>query len=96
MRIIDADKMIADLLTVDPQFEPMIKWCITVIEAQPTVNEWIPCSESLPEYGIGVLTFNRDGEYEVNHVIDEEYGEWFWGGVIAWMPLPEPYKEADT
>ena len=48
MRLIDADKMKADLLTVDPQFETMIHWCITVLDAQPTieperkVGKWIP------------------------------------------------------
>lgn len=39
MRLIDADAMIADLLTVDPQYETMIQWCCTVIDAQPTIEE---------------------------------------------------------
>ena len=38
MRMIDADSMKADLLTVDPRYEGMIKWCITVLDAQPTVE----------------------------------------------------------
>lgn len=38
MRLIDADKMIADLLTVDPQYETMIDWCIRVTEAQPSID----------------------------------------------------------
>ena len=38
-RLIDADKMVGVLLTVDPQFEGMIKWSITVVEAQPTIIE---------------------------------------------------------
>ena len=56
---------------------------------------WIPCSESLPEYGIEVVTVGKDGEYEINHIIDEEDGEWYWGKPIAWMPLSKPYKESD-
>lgn len=65
-----------------------------VIEAlQQPDQRWIPCSERLPEYKVEVLAFNCDGEYEVNHTIDEEDDEWFFDGVIAWMPLPEPYKE---
>lgn len=56
---------------------------------------WIPCSEKLPEYGAGVLTINTDGDYEINHIIDEEDAEWFYNGVIAWMPLPEPYNEGE-
>lgn len=56
-------------------------------------SEWIPVSERLPEYGIAVLTVNSDDDYEVNHIIDDESGEWFYDGVIAWTPLPEePYK----
>lgn len=54
---------------------------------------WIPCSEGLPEYGEAVLTVNEDEDYEINHVIDENNGEWFYDGAIAWMPLPEPYRE---
>lgn len=38
-RLIDADSMIADILTVNPQFESMIEWCTQVINAQPTVIE---------------------------------------------------------
>ena len=37
-RYIDADKMIADLLTVDPQYETMIRWCCDVTNAQPTAD----------------------------------------------------------
>lgn len=58
--------------------------------AQP---QWIPVSERLPEYGTEVVTINKDDEYEINHVIDEEDGEWFFDGAVAWMPLPEPYAE---
>ena len=62
--------------------------------AQPE-QRWIPCSERLPEYGEAVLTINEDEDYEINHIIDEDNGEWFCDGVIAWMPLPEPYREDD-
>ena len=58
-----------------------------------TEPHWIPVTERLPEYGTQVLAIHKDGDYEINHVIDEEDGEWFLNGVIAWMPLPEPYKE---
>lgn len=57
------------------------------------VLQWIPCSDGLPEYGEAVLTINDDEDYEVNHIIDEDTGEWFYEGAIAWMPLPEPPKE---
>lgn len=37
--LIDKDKMMADLLTVDPQYQVLIDWCLQVIEAQPTIIE---------------------------------------------------------
>ena len=63
--------------------------------------EWIPCSERLPE---------KDGWYLITvqgyeKVVDMEwyYSEWgAWNGVsskqqvIAWTPLPKPYKGGDT
>lgn len=38
MRLIDVDKTIADLLTVDPRYKTMINWCIPILEAQPTIE----------------------------------------------------------
>jgi hypothetical protein len=64
------------------------------------MSEWIPVNERLPEEGVTVLiTWNGHidlGKYEEH--------EWWWlaeafcdywkeaGNVVAWMPLPEPYK----
>ena len=50
--------------------------------------KWIPCSERLP----------KDGRYlcDYGDCIDfgrMTNGEWYVDGVIAWMPLPEPYRE---
>ena len=57
------------------------------------MSEWIPVSERLPEWGERVLTIDNDGDYEINHIMDDEYDEWFYDyDIIAWMPLPEPYK----
>ena len=75
--------------------EAVIKYLKDVPSAD--VPHWIPCSEGLPE---------EDGEYLVTDVsggaatVTETYfitdcdGEGHWGAldVIAWMPLPEPYK----
>lgn len=63
---------------------------------------WIPCSERLPNKGDVVLITNgnhhigygkfRGTDFELN---GKTY--WWWKGntsehVIAWMPLPEPWK----
>lgn len=72
--------------------------CLDVVAQLPSVQsergrgKWIPCSEQLPEYGKEVLTINTDGDYEINHIIDEEDSEWFYDEAIAWMPLPELWE----
>ena len=64
-------------------------WKLPSVQPEP---HWIPVTERLPEYGKAVLTVNKDGDYEINHIIDDEEGDFFYYGAIAWMPLPEPYK----
>lgn len=70
------------------------------------VPKWIPCSERLPEsYGKYIVTRGNSvyGIYvnmlryfeEDNpcwYFYDSEYGDCPVDDVIAWMPLPEPYK----
>ena len=73
------------------------------IKALPSAQQWIPCSERLPEdVEIGeeypTVIFCTDkatyaGFYE--HYLDGKWwteGDYTVDGVIAWMPLPEPYK----
>lgn len=67
----------------------------------PSAQHWIPCSERLPEKH-GYYIVQTDGSR--NHVIDiAEYGlfwhnmkqEMMWNKaskILAWMPLPKPYK----
>lgn len=64
-------------------------------------TRWIPCSERLPERDVNVLTYHRDVAFDYQYVswIDDYSGKWagFIGNlsdeVLAWMPLPEDYKE---
>lgn len=60
-------------------------------------GRWIPCSERLPENDAYVLctTITAKGR---RSVVRGYYSEKVWvcgmnSNVIAWMPLPEPYKE---
>lgn len=66
--------------------------------------EWIPCSERLPMMGEYVLTYRPTmGMSMIVDAYDGYYGEddnewyegWIYGGdkVLAWMPLPKPYRE---
>lgn len=60
------------------------------------MNKWIPCSERLPEDDTKVLCQTVTKKGLNNFVIGYyDFGRWCCGmngNVIAWMPLPEPYK----
>lgn len=64
-------------------------------------NRWVPVSERLPDYNEEVLITNGkyvtiDTRYFLENTEDGEAYTWDingWDDVIAWMPLPEPYKE---
>ena len=72
--------------------------------------EWIPCSERMPENNHSVLVYLESRTIRGGHIHSiggyqndvwfirsgvetESYPNHEWN-VIAWMPLPEPYKEA--
>lgn len=56
-------------------------------------GEWIPVSERLPEdRGNYIIDYtNEFGEF-VDISYFDKYGFWSSSNVIAWQPLPEPYK----
>ena len=80
---------------------------IETLESLPSADaEWIPCSERLPsesddyictipldaeETYTEVLTFHKGRFYED----DDEWGAIYHDDVLAWMPLPKPYKGGD-
>ena len=88
-----------------------VEW---LIEEQPKVGEWIPCSERLPNEKEAWAFNEKEGIHEPNEFIvqvkgaelptvaffdgesfthryaDDGYG--FGDEIIAWQPLPEPYK----
>ena len=63
-------------------------------------NGWIPCSERLPEESLNsVIGWD---EYRQRCCFVQYYGgRWILGNdidsvkIIAWQPLPEPFKERD-
>lgn len=75
-----------------------------VIEDMPSAQQWIPCSERLPDNLKSVLVYFREvhnQEYNYDIAIYAG-GKWFGnvlekcsGQVIAWQPLPEPYVEVE-
>ena len=63
--------------------------------AQPEPH-WIPVTERLPEAsGLYLVSVKNDHERRYSKTAWFEKDVWFARqDVIAWMPLPEPYKEA--
>lgn len=66
------------------------------IKSLPSTPQWIPCSERLPRTKDDYIITVKD-----KYGTWTDYVEWsadchWWGHdddmVIAWMPLPEPYK----
>ena len=71
-------------------------------------SSWIPCSERLPKKEKKTYWVCTDTEYQcecrwTNNRFGFGEGEWGWSifdtpqysKPIAWMPLPEPFKERD-
>ena len=74
---------------------------VDLLKCAPTIElqqQWIPCSERLPEktnpYLVTVSNWNIP--QQVDHFSTysgwNEYGD----RVLAWMPLPAPYREGET
>ena len=80
-----------------------------VRKALENIPHWIPCGERLPEDGKQVLVYARgaryalakydemmeaDGSYKKQWVTFDAWKPLYTiKEVMAWMPLPEPYKE---
>lgn len=68
------------------------------VMSEPKTGEWIPVSEKLPETGGSILVTYSDGEVGIVWSARPKV----WGKYekannlifpVAWMPLPEPYRE---
>lgn len=109
MRLIDADALKNDFdvqyfINNERVFDiPQIKAFIDIsptVEAKPV--EWIPCSERLPEEAGFYIVTKRQKSGEIQVALGSYrplFNEWSGNGnfkdVLAWMPLPEPYREDD-
>lgn len=92
-------------MKLNASIEKTFNQCIDYIDSAPTIEpkqgEWIPCSERLPEIGMKTILL-----YDSEEISGGTYiGNLAWNAafasknefvkVIAWMPLPEPWKGTD-
>ena len=77
---------------------------VNFLKSRPAADvveqKWIPCSERLPEKNSEYLVTKVDNITDDLLLDIAYYGDWIQNNngfykadeVIAWMPLPEPYK----
>ena len=74
--------------------------CGTIFDDIPSAQQWIPCSERLPYTKDDYIITVKDKSLTWTDYVEWSADYHWWGYdddmVIAWMPLPEPYKGADT
>lgn len=68
-------------------------------EEKDRLGQWIPCSERLPENAMNVIAQFSSGtvtelRYAGNGIFEGIY-DYSTKVIIAWMPLPEPYREEE-
>ena len=106
MRLIDADKLKEYVNSKSTHF--LCEWdtagVLIAIDAQETVEQkWILCSERLPDkngmYLVTQITHSVSTEKPIattTEYVEFADGKWRrnkYLKVVAWMPLPEPYKK---
>lgn len=110
-------------ITIDGESFDVVQ--VETLEGLPTAQQWVPCSERLPENTepVNITWVNRKPEPYYADIKNKPFtatghyhnGKWWWYSVvcqdyldeygkcemdemdrdievIAWMPLPEPYK----
>ena len=94
----------AAIEAINKAFERVFAWDGTsplgdkVLENVPSAQpeqQWIPCSERLPEEGQGCLVCDK-GSILIDTFIGHgnPYNwKWYIRDYEAWMPLPEPYTK---
>jgi hypothetical protein len=92
MRLIDADALDYELGTSDRDI--YVRECLAEAPSVTPEPHWIPVTERLPEAsGLYLVSVKNDHERRYSKTAWFEKEVWFARqDVIAWMPLPEPYK----
>ena len=95
----EEDECLACEITIGDEDIKAFKMAIKALEQEP---KWIPVSEKLPmEFETIILSTDKDEVFIADYLgkmndgsdcFDDNDGMEWEGDVIAWMPLPEPYK----
>lgn len=118
MRLIDADVLKEMIPTTSVDMFEECRNCsllykeqvLELIDMTPTIDQWIPCSERLPEpnrhdalnVDVYYLAQTEFGDMIVASYNESHEGTKWWeqiysyrifdDEIVAWMPLPEPWK----
>lgn len=90
-----------EIVMCNGNYKEALKMLLTKIEKAPPVmpkSAWIPVSEGYPIIGVDVLVCTSTGCIYTSCL--DWRGEWYFSeywnaridNVVAWMPMPEPYK----
>ena len=105
--MIDEKKLIAEIREYIDEYKELdmqgvrnLKWCammdaLELVESQPKVGEWIPCSERLPEDEMDVELTYRGGMRGVGFYMGGYWRSTVTGmdiDVIAWKEPSEPWE----
>ena len=105
--MIDEKKLIAEIREYIDEYKELdmqgvhnLKWCammdaLELVERQPKVGDWIPCSERLPEDELDAEITYRGGMRGVGFYMGGYWRSTATGmaiDVIAWKEPSEPWK----
>lgn len=101
IEVIKSECYVSNLLDLDKTV--MIN---TALDRAIESMKWIPISDKLPELKRDVLVFLKNGRFFVCALFPGSAGQKYWwigeeeihflfDDVVAWRPLPDPYKEVD-
>ena len=75
------------------KFIDAVKKAISALEKQ----EWILCSERLPDRSDGYLVSSNDKiVFVLYYSLEHGWDGWWNDRITAWRPLPEPYTEEEA
>ncbi len=106
--MIDEKKLIAEIREYIDEYKELdmqgmhnLKWCammdaLELVESQPKVGEWIPCSERLPKTSQDLEVTCKNGGRFVAYYTGKNWYHCITNAVvdiIAWKEPSEPWEE---